>query len=41
MYFIALLKPLSFEIKIDPNEVNCAEWMKIEDFANMPDFIET
>jgi len=41
IYFIALLQPLSYEIKIDPGEIRCAEWMAIEEFANKPDFIET
>ena len=29
IYFVVLLKPLSFEINIDPREVKQAKWMKV------------
>jgi len=29
IYFVALLKPLTFDIKLDPNEIGDAKWMKI------------
>jgi len=31
IYFVALLKPLTYDIKICPKEIGAARWMKIVD----------
>lgn len=38
IYFVALLKPLTFDIKIDPNEIGDAKWMKIVSFISYKTF---
>ena len=29
LYFVALLLPKTLEVKIDPGEIKCAQWMPI------------
>jgi len=33
LYFVVLLKPETFDIKIDPSEIGDAKWMKIEEYC--------
>ncbi len=37
LYFICRLKPLNYEITIDPREISRACWMSLEDFFKHPD----
>ncbi len=37
IYFICRLRPLSFEITMDPQEISEACWMPLEDFYSHPD----
>jgi len=32
MYFTCLLKPETFDIKIDPQEIKAAKWMKVDEY---------
>lgn len=37
IYFVCRLKPLSFELTPDPNEISEAVWMPVEEYLNDPD----
>ncbi|KAJ1703665.1 hypothetical protein LUZ63_003444 [Rhynchospora breviuscula] len=39
IFFICMLRPLSFDIKIQESEIEAARWMPIEEFASQP-FVE-
>eukprot|EP01017_Pseudomicrothorax_dubius_P049468 TRINITY_DN9202_c0_g1_i13.p1 TRINITY_DN9202_c0_g1~~TRINITY_DN9202_c0_g1_i13.p1 ORF type:complete len:234 (-),score=41.83 TRINITY_DN9202_c0_g1_i13:896-1597(-) len=41
LYFVALLKPLTTELKPDPREVKEARWMPVQEFVDQPVLIET
>ncbi len=37
IYFVCRLKPLTFELKLDPQEISAGVWMPVEEYLNHPD----
>ncbi|OQY35343.1 MAG: hypothetical protein B6241_02300 [Spirochaetaceae bacterium 4572_59] len=37
IYFVCRLKPLTFELTPDPQEISAAVWMPVEEYLNHPD----
>ncbi|MBC8452450.1 MAG: NUDIX domain-containing protein [Spirochaetes bacterium] len=37
IYFVCRLKPLSFEISMDPKEISEAVWMPVDEYLSQPD----